>query len=132
MGWILFFDGDCGFCSSSVRTVVKLDRRKNVSFAPLQGELAKKMGLSHHAAEDCGTMVLLRESDGRIFTHSDGVIEICNALGGWWRLLMVAKIIPKPLRDWVYRWVARNRFRLMGRTDACQLPDPELLKRLRN
>ena len=128
----MFFDGDCAFCSRSVRTVVRLDKRKNVSFAPLQGELAKEMGFSHHAAEDDGTMVLLRESDGRSFTHSDGVIELCHALGGWWKLLMVAKIIPRPLRDAAYRWIARNRFRWMGRTDACQLPDPELLKRLRN
>jgi predicted DCC family thiol-disulfide oxidoreductase YuxK len=76
-------------------------------------------------------MVLLRESDGKVFTHSDGWIELCNALGGWWRLLTVAKIIPRPLRDGVYRLVAENRYHIMGKADSCQLPDPEVLKRLR-
>ncbi|MBC8125582.1 MAG: DUF393 domain-containing protein [Gloeobacteraceae cyanobacterium ES-bin-144] len=115
-----------------MRSVVRFDPRGNVCFAPLQGELAKTMGFSHFAAEEGGTMVLLRESDGRVFTHSDGWIELANALGGWWRVLTVTRFIPKPLRDMVYRWVARNRYHIMGKADHCALPDPELLKRLRN
>ena len=132
MGWILFFDGDCAFCSQSVRQVFRLDKRGNVSFAPLQGELAREKGFSHHAAQGGGTLVLLRESDGKTFTHSDGLIELANALGGGWRILMLARIIPKPLRDAVYRWVARNRYHFMGKSNTCEMPDPELRKRLRN
>jgi predicted DCC family thiol-disulfide oxidoreductase YuxK len=132
MGWILFFDGDCGFCSRSVRIVARLDRRERVTFAPLQGELARNKGFSHHAAKHGGTMVLLRESDGKAFTHSDAWIELCHALGGWWRILTVAKILPRPLRDGFYRLVAANRYRIPGKADSCQLPDPEVLKRLRN
>lgn len=131
MSWVLFFDGDCAFCSDSVRRVVRLDKQGKVSFAPLQGELAKEMGFSHHAAEDGGTMVLLRESDGKVFTHSDGWIELASALGGWWRVLTITRFIPKPVRDLVYRFVARNRYHIMGRADTCSLPDPEVLKRLR-
>lgn len=77
-------------------------------------------------------MVLLRESDGRVFTYSDGWIELACALGGWWKILTVARIIPKRLRDGFYRWVARNRYRIPGKSDACMMPNPELLKRLRN
>jgi predicted DCC family thiol-disulfide oxidoreductase YuxK len=131
MSWVLFFDGNCAFCSDSVRRVVRLDQQGRVSFAPLQGELAAKMGFSHHAAEQGGTMVLLRESDGKVFTHSDGWIELASALGGWWRFLTITRFIPKPLRDMVYRCVARNRYHFMGRADTCSLPDPEVLKRLR-
>lgn len=76
-------------------------------------------------------MVLLREADGRVFTHSDGWIELGNALGGAWRVLGILRIVPKCLRDGVYRWVAANRYRFMGKADACQLPDPELTRRLR-
>lgn len=132
MGWILFFDGECAFCSKSVQRVFRLDRRGNVSFAPLQGDLSREMGFSHHAAKDGGTMVLLRESDGKAFTHSDAWIELANALGGWWKVFTAARLIPKPLRDVLYRWVAANRYRLMGKSDACQMPDPELAKRLRS
>jgi predicted DCC family thiol-disulfide oxidoreductase YuxK len=132
MGWILFFDGDCAFCSESVRRVFALDKRGRVSFAPLQGALARDLAFSHHAAKTSGTMVLLRERDGKVFTHSDAVIELAKALGGGWRVLAVARLIPKPLRDAVYRWVARNRYHLMGKLTTCAMPDPELRKRLRN
>ena len=76
-------------------------------------------------------MVLLRESDGKVFMCSDGWIELANALGGWWRILTVTRFIPKFLRDIVYRWVARNRYHFMGKSDTCSLPDPAVLKRLR-
>jgi predicted DCC family thiol-disulfide oxidoreductase YuxK len=129
--WVLFFDGDCAFCSRSVRQVVAVDKNALISFSPLQGELSQKHGFSHHASKDGGTMVLLRESDGRAFTHSDAWIELANALGGWWKFLTVTRWIPKFIRDSVYRLVADNRYRILGKADACALPDPELLRRLR-
>jgi predicted DCC family thiol-disulfide oxidoreductase YuxK len=131
MGWVLFFDGDCAFCSASVQRAVHFDKREQVSFAPLQGELSRKMGFTKYAAEKGGTMVLLRESDGKVFMHSDGLIELARVFGGWWKLLALARFIPKPLRDAVYRTMARNRYRFMGKSDTCSLPDPAVLRRLR-
>ncbi len=131
MGWVLFFDGDCAFCSSSVRRAVRYDKHERLSFAPLQGKLAAEMGFTQHAAVAGGTMVLLRESDGRVFTRSDALIELARALGGWWRLCTVARHIPRFLRDWVYDCVASHRHRIRGKAASCQLPDPALLKRLR-
>ena len=132
MGWVLFFDGDCAFCSASVQRVVRLDKRGRVNFAPLQGKLAHEMDFGRYAADEGGTMVLLRESDGRVFTRSDALIELARALGGLWRLCTVARFIPRALRDGVYNLVAANRYRLRGKTDACMLPDPELVRRLRD
>lgn len=131
MGWILFFDGDCGFCSASVRRVFRLDRRKRITYAPLQGKLAAQMDFSKYAAKEGGTMVLLRESDGRVFTHSDGWIELGNALGGIWVVCRVFRLIPQALRDAVYRIVAANRYRLPAGPPMCEMPDPELVERLR-
>lgn len=131
MGWVLFFDGDCAFCSKSVRRVVALDKNTRVSFAPLQGRLAAEKGFTQYAATEGGTMVLLREPDGRVFMKSDALIELARALGGWWRLTTLARFIPKPLRDWVYSRIANNRYRFMRKSDACSLPDPELVRRLR-
>lgn len=131
MAWVLFFDGDCAFCSTSVQRAARYDTREQISFAPLQGEFSRKMGFEKHASEDGGTMILLRESDGKVFTHSDGLIEIARVFGGAWKLLTLARCIPKPLRDFVYRRIARNRYRLMGKSDTCILPDSALLKRLR-
>ncbi len=131
MGWVLFFDGDCAFCAASVRRVARFDKHRRVSFAPLQGKLAAKMGFTKYAAKGDGTMVLLRESDGQAFLRGDALIELASALGGRWRIFTTARFIPKFLRDAVYQWVADNRHRIMGRADHCQSPDPELLKRLR-
>lgn len=131
MGWVLFFDGECAFCSASVRRVVRLDKRRRIAFAPLQGKLAADLDLTQHAAKTGGTMILLRESDGKIFMKSDALIELARALGGGWRVMTLVRFIPKRLRDTVYRWMADNRHRFMGKSEFCPLPDPELAGRLR-
>jgi predicted DCC family thiol-disulfide oxidoreductase YuxK len=131
MKWVMFFDGDCAFCSKSVREVYRRDRRGRIDFAPLQGAFAARLGFAHHADPVDGTMVILRESDGAVFLHSDGWLELARALGGWWRWLALAHFVPRFLRDAVYRWVARNRYRFMGKSDHCELPDPGMMARVR-
>ena len=131
MGWVLFFDGDCAFCSASVRRVVRFDRYGRVAFAPLQGKLAAEKDFSKYAAEVDGSMVLLRESDGRVFLRSDALVELSRALGGGWRILTFARFIPKLLRDAIYQCVADHRDLFMGKSAICSLPDPELRRRLR-
>lgn len=130
--WVLFFDGDCAFCARSVRWVFALDRRGVISFAPLQGELARRHGLAQHADERHGTMVVMREDNGGVFLRSDALLELARALGGWWRIAIAARLIPRPLRDQVYRWIARNRHHLaISKDEACRLPEPALLERMR-
>jgi len=131
-GWILFFDGECAFCSKSVRFVAYQDRFQRISFAPLQGELAKQKGFTGYAAKDGGTMAVIRESDGQIFLRSDAWIETARAMGGFWSVLTFTKWIPKPVRDFVYWLVANNRYRFVRKSDSCQLPDAEVVKRLRS
>lgn len=130
--WVLFYDGECGFCSRSVRMIARISRHAPLEFASLQGRLAELHGFTHFAQEGGGSMVLLRESDGKSFTGSDALITLCGVLGGFWRLFQVAALIPKPIRDAGYRWLARHRYRWMGRADACALPDAHLARRLRD
>jgi predicted DCC family thiol-disulfide oxidoreductase YuxK len=132
MSWVLFFDGECAFCSASVQQVMRLDKRRRVSFAPLQGKLAADSGFARYASETNGTMVLLRESDGKVFIRSDALFELARALGGAWRILLIGRIIPNRLRDLVYRWLANHRYLFLGKSKSCSLPDPEMLKRLRD
>ncbi len=131
MGWVLFFDGDCAFCSKSVQRVVRFDPRGRVAFAPLQGKLAREKDFTRYASKVGGSMVLLRESDGEILFRSDAAIELARALGGLWRIFTLARFIPKPLRDWAYRQVADHRYLFTGKNHSCALPSPELLARLR-
>ena len=130
MGWVLFFDGDCAFCSKSVRWVFQRDPAGRIAFAPLQGRLAAEWGLGSYASDE-GTLVVVRESDGARFFRSDALVELASALGGSWRILALARFIPKFLRDGIYRWIARNRHRLATRSSSCALPDAEWLKRVR-
>jgi predicted DCC family thiol-disulfide oxidoreductase YuxK len=130
MGWVLFFDGDCAFCSASVRRAVKLDTRKRLKFSPLQGKLAAVKGLAGNAAKQGGTMILMRESDGKIFRRSDALIELTRVLGGWWRLLTPVKIMPRFLRDAAYQWFADHRHWFSEKGNFCEMPDPEVQKRL--
>jgi predicted DCC family thiol-disulfide oxidoreductase YuxK len=131
MSWVLFFDGDCAFCNRAVRWVVRFDPQARIALAPLQGVLSQRLGFAKFAVADGGTMVVLREADGAVFTHSDGLLEIARALGGAWKICTIGRWIPRWLRDGVYRWIARNRYRLFGKSATCELPDKAFLKRLR-
>lgn len=110
--------------------LISYDTAGSFHFAPLQGKLAGELGLAEFASKTQGTMVVLREADGKIFMMSDALIEVARVLGGRWKIFMLARFIPKLLRDFVYQLIADNRFRL-AKKDSCALPSPELLKRLR-
>ncbi len=125
---VLLFDGVCNLCNASVQWVLLHDRKGIFQFAALQSEtgqnLLRKWGRPTH---DFDSVVLV---DGdRLLLHSDVPLEIVRRIGGAWQVLYVFKIIPRPLRDAVYRWVARNRFRWFGRRAECMLPRKEWKER---
>jgi predicted DCC family thiol-disulfide oxidoreductase YuxK len=133
MALVLFFDGDCGFCSKSVRRVYQFDSRGMIHFAPLQGKLSKELGLQKYAEKGGGSMVILRESDGIMFIKGDALIALGKALGGIWAALSVAfSLVPKQVRDWAYERVAKNRYRIAGEVNACEMPEEGLRKRMRD
>ena len=125
MRWVFFFDGDCAFCSRTVRWVSWADRHRRLVFEPLQGDLAEKLGFTDCAAPNGGTIVLMRESDQRAFVRSDALIELARLLGGAWHIFALARFIPQRFRDAAYDWVAKNRFRLMGKSNACHVPNSD-------
>lgn len=125
---VLLFDGVCNLCNASVQWVLKRDRKGIFRFASLQSqtgqELLKAFGFSQ---ENFDTVVLI---DGEhIFTRADAPLEVVRRLGGAWSLLTVFKIIPRSVRNAVYDWVARNRYRWFGKKEACMLPRPEWKER---
>ena len=125
-GRVVLYDGDCGFCNSWVRLTVRLDRQARYRFASLQSETGRRLLATCGVPSSTDSVVLIE--DGRAYTHSSAVLRICRGLGGVWWLLYLLNGIPKPLRDGVYRWIARRR-RSLGGHDACVLPSPELRAR---
>ena len=129
---IVFFDGVCVLCNRSVAFVVRRDRAAKLRFAPLQGELARR--LLPPAAIDVGPTgwVVLLEPGGRVSTRSRAVLRILGYLPGPWRLVAALDRIPgiERLLDLIYVPIVRNRYRWFGRYRECAIPDPELRARL--
>jgi predicted DCC family thiol-disulfide oxidoreductase YuxK len=132
MSLVLFFDGDCQFCSRSVRRIYQFDSGGAFQFATLQGVLAEKIGLRHYSDKDGGSIVILRESDGVTFTKGDAIILLGKTLGGVWAVLaFVFSLLPKSARNFTYDFVARNRYRLAGKGNSCTLSEEGLRERMR-
>ncbi len=125
---VILFDGVCSLCDASVRFVIDRDPAAQFRFASLQStvgaRLAAEAGVN---ASDLDTLVLVTESGALV--RSDAVLEIARRLGRPWSLLARARGLPRPFRDAAYRLVARHRFSLFGRLDACRVPTPELRAR---
>ena len=125
---IIFFDGVCGLCNRFVDFVLPRDRRQEFRFAPLQGETARRYLASEEIAA-LKTVVLVDETG--VHRQSTAVLRVLKRLGGGWPLLSrILQLVPTPLRDVGYRLVARNRYRLFGKKDACRMPTPEERGRL--
>jgi predicted DCC family thiol-disulfide oxidoreductase YuxK len=127
---ILLYDGVCGFCNQTVRTILKHDTQGTMRFAPLQSGLGTALKARHHL-EEVDSLILVDRSTGaeRVFIRSNAALQVARYLGGWWKLLAVFSIVPRPLRDLLYDVFARYRYRLFGKYESCQLPSPEMRRR---
>lgn len=122
MGPILFYDGECGMCARSVRWALKHDRLGELKFSPLQGDTYLSR-VSNERPESLESLVLADASG--VFTHSTAVLRMLFHLGGVWRTMSsLGKIIPRPIRDAMYRFVAKRRMLWFGTADQCQIPSP--------
>jgi predicted DCC family thiol-disulfide oxidoreductase YuxK len=125
---LILFDGVCNLCNGAVNFVIRRDPAGRFRFAPLQEPGGQRLLAAHHLRrEDFDSLVLLEE--GRSFLKSTAALRIARHLGALWPLLYFFIIVPRPLRDSVYDWVARNRYRWFGRRDACMVPAPDVLDR---
>ena len=127
---ILFYDGVCGLCNTLVQFLLKHDKRGRLRFASLQSDFAAKV-LHRHGFDpkDLDTLHVVEnyeQPDERLLQRSDAVLRAGRELGGHWSVLAaIAKVVPRSLRDIVYRFVAQNRYRVFGKYETCMLPDPK-------
>lgn len=128
MGGIILFDGTCAFCEGSVRFIATRDRgyfRFGASQNPEGQALLKKLGTSQEAAR---SLILI--DDDRVYLRSDAALRIAGRLNAPWKYAGALLIVPRPIRDLVYRGVAAVRYRIAGRSNACEIPPPEIRARL--
>ncbi|HCA59508.1 MAG TPA: thiol-disulfide oxidoreductase [Blastocatellia bacterium] len=128
MGAIVLFDGVCNFCNSSINFVIERDSKGYFKFAPLQSEIGEEL-IAKHGIDTSETDSVILVEDGKAYTHSTAALKIARHLDGIWKLGYWMIIVPRPLRDVVYRFIARHRYRLWGKRDACMMPTPEIRSR---
>jgi predicted DCC family thiol-disulfide oxidoreductase YuxK len=126
--FLVLFDGVCNLCNASVRFLIQRDPGGRFRFASIQSPPGRRLYEEHgQSAERLETIMLV--VDGRAYVHSDAALRIARELGGPWSALWPLRFIPRGLRDPIYLWVARHRYRWFGRSEACMVPNPDLKSR---
>jgi predicted DCC family thiol-disulfide oxidoreductase YuxK len=127
-GPVVLYDGTCGLCDRLVQLILRHDRRGRIRFAALQSDIGRGL-LARHGlpVDDLDTMVLV-EGD-RASVKSSGVLRTMRWMDAPWPVLHAFIVLPRPVRDFFYDRVARSRYRIFGRVDACMLPSPEVRAR---
>jgi predicted DCC family thiol-disulfide oxidoreductase YuxK len=121
----LLFDGVCNLCNGWVDFVIRRDPRGNIRFAALQSPAGEEVLHDIDLSADYLDSLVLVETDGRILTASSAVLTALRKMKWPWPLFFALVIVPKPIRDFIYRQIARSRYRWFGKRDTCRVPTPE-------
>ncbi|MFN8299830.1 MAG: thiol-disulfide oxidoreductase DCC family protein [Chitinophagales bacterium] len=123
--YVVLFDGVCNLCNSSVNWIIDHDKRNEFRFASLQSDYGQQVINKFNLQGDYLNTVILVDGD-RLYTRSAAVLKIAGIIGGVWGLLAVFLIVPAFIRDIVYNFIARNRYKWFGKKESCRIPTPEL------
>lgn len=128
-GAVVLFDGSCAFCTGAVRFIARRDPAGYFRFAASQSAAAMARLTALGLSRDTVRSIILIEG-GKSYLRSDASLRIARRLRFPWWLLAVGLIVPRPARDAVYRAVAAARHRIAGRSNACEVPPPEIRGRM--
>lgn len=119
---VIVFDGICVLCNGWVKFLLRHDRAGRYRFAAMQGASGRALLMAHGLDPDDPSSFLLADAQG-MHTDSDAIVRVLTGLGGVWRVAGIAKLVPRALRDVLYRALAQRRYRLFG-TTTCTIPTP--------
>lgn len=123
---IILFDGVCNLCNSSVQYVIQRDKKDEFRFVALQSELGQKIIKYIGIANTNIDSIILYLPGIAYYYKSSAVIEIAKSLQGFFNYGMLFRLLPNALRDVVYDYIARNRYKWYGKKESCMIPTPEL------
>ena len=118
------FDGNCVLCSRGVRYVLRYETHPNTRFVAILSEEGRELA-SRHGIDPENPKSFLWVEDNQPLAASDAVFALLRHVGGPAKILLIGKILPKSFRDWVYDRIAKNRYKIFGRTESCYVPSPE-------
>jgi predicted DCC family thiol-disulfide oxidoreductase YuxK len=137
---VVMFDGKCNFCDGAVHFVLDHEDGSRLKFAAIQSDAAAELlettagearasELRAGATGDGDPSSVILVEDGNVYTDSTASLRIARYMRRPWRWMVVFTVVPRPIRDLVYRWFARNRYRWFGKTETCRVPTAALRAR---
>ncbi len=125
---IILFDGVCNFCNAGINFIIRQDKKKIFRFAALQSRAGQQLAEEHNLPKkDFDSFILIE--NGKVYNRSTAGVKVYNKLPWYWKWTQVFWIVPKFIRDGVYDFIARNRYKWFGKKEVCMIPTPELRSR---
>ena len=125
---IILFDGICNFCNRTINIILKYDKDAYFQFAASQSNAGINILQQFKLDQKASASVILIDNE-KVYTKTDAVIQIAKHLSGWPKLFRLLKFIPKPIRDFGYDLIAKNRYTLFGKKASCMIPDASIRHR---
>ncbi len=125
---IIFFDGVCNLCNSSVQFIIKHDKKHHFVFAALQSDVARDI-LLHYPTKITKKDSILLLQNNQLYSESSAVLRILKQFSLFWYGFQLFWIVPKFLRDIIYRFIAKNRYSWFGKRSSCMVPTKDILKK---
>lgn len=125
---VILFDGICNFCNGAVNFTIKRDKHKTIKFAALQSDIGQSLLKQYGLPGDFISSFLFIEN-GKVYSRSTAALRVCRYLKGLWPLCYGFMIVPAFIRNAVYDFIAKNRYKWFGQKDQCMVPTPDMRAR---
>jgi predicted DCC family thiol-disulfide oxidoreductase YuxK len=125
---VVLFDGVCNLCNATVQFLLKRDHKKQFFYASLQSDYGKSIQNKFNLNEQEIQSFIFQDGDA-VFTKSTGALRVLFQLGGLWKVTICLIVIPSFIRDMIYRYIAKNRYKWFGKKESCWLPNPAFKER---
>lgn len=122
---IILFDGVCNLCNAAVIFIIRRDKRDTFRFAALQSEVGETYIEKHQIDTSRTDSIILIDGD-KHYEKSSAALKTARYLSGGYPVLYAFMLVPKPVRNWVYDYIAKHRYKWFGKKDSCMIPTPEL------
>ncbi|APZ47630.1 thiol-disulfide oxidoreductase [Polaribacter reichenbachii] len=123
---LILFDGVCNLCNNSVLKVIKYDKKNTFLFTALQSETGKKITKQLHIDTQKVDSIILYEPGISYDIKSTAALKVMNDFGGIWQLTQIGFLFPESFRNFIYDFIAKNRYKWFGKKESCMIPTKEL------
>ena len=124
---LILFDGICNYCNSMVKFAIRNDKKGTLKFAPLQSTIGETLRSQYKIPAEIDSVIFI--DNGEVYTYSDAALLICKYLDWPAKTLYAFIIIPKFIRQPIYKWIAKNRYKWFGKKETCMIPTPDIKQR---